>query len=88
MIVDLDMRGQALGIESTVPAQLTLVALNRLIRDLGCEPVRRIDIAPLLAASLSIRNHRRSRRGAALARDASWRRPLTRWVSSVRTIAV
>jgi uncharacterized protein YuzE len=50
MIVDLDARGQALGIEITAPAQVTLVALNRLLRELGCEPLRRIDLAPLRAA--------------------------------------
>ena len=50
MIVDLDSRGQALGIEIIAPAQLTLVALNRVLRELGCDPLRRIDLAPLRAA--------------------------------------
>lgn len=50
MIVDLDARGQPLGIEITAPQQLTLIALNRLLRELGCDPVRRIDLAPLRAA--------------------------------------
>jgi hypothetical protein len=50
MIVDLDARGRPLGIEITAPGQLTLTALNRLLRELGCDPVRRIDLAPLRAA--------------------------------------
>lgn len=50
MIVDLDARDRPIGIEITAPAQLTLAALNRLLRELGCEPVRRGDLAPLRAA--------------------------------------
>ncbi len=50
MIVDLDARGQPIGIEITAPEQLTLVVLNRLLRELGCDPVRRTDLAPLKAA--------------------------------------
>lgn len=50
MIVDLDACGRPLGIEITAPSQLTLAALNRLLRELGCNPVRRIDLAPLRAA--------------------------------------
>ena len=50
MIVDLDARGRPLGIEITAPAQLKLPALNRLLRELGCDPVRRTDLAPLRAA--------------------------------------
>jgi hypothetical protein len=50
MIVDLDARGRPLGIEITAPRQLTLVALNRLLRKLGFDPVRQADLAPLRAA--------------------------------------
>lgn len=50
MIVDLDARGHPLGIEITAPGLLTLVARNRLLRELGCNPVRRVDLAPLRAA--------------------------------------
>jgi hypothetical protein len=50
MIVDLDARGRPLGIEITAPGQLTLTVLNRLLRELGCDPVRRSDLAPLRAA--------------------------------------
>jgi hypothetical protein len=50
MIVDLDAQGRPLGIEITAPQQLTLAALNRLLREFGCDPVRRSDLAPLRAA--------------------------------------
>jgi len=50
LIVDLDTRGRPLGIEITAPQQLTLAGLNRLLRELGCDPVRRSDLAPLRAA--------------------------------------
>ncbi len=50
MIVDLDIRGRPLGIEITAPGQLKLPALNRLLRELGCDPVTRTDLAPLRAA--------------------------------------
>ncbi len=50
LIIDLAADGQALGIEITAPGQLTVAALNRVLRDLGCAPVRRADLAPLRAA--------------------------------------
>lgn len=50
MIVDFDARGRPLGIEITAPERLTLASLNRLLRELGCAPVRRADLAPLRAA--------------------------------------
>lgn len=50
LIVDFAADGQPLGIEITAPAQLTVVTLNRLLRELGCAPVRRADLAPLHAA--------------------------------------
>lgn len=50
LIIDYAANGQPLGIEITAPAQLTVVALNRLLRELGCAPVRRADLAPLRAA--------------------------------------
>ncbi|MEJ7759527.1 MAG: DUF2283 domain-containing protein [Gemmatimonadaceae bacterium] len=50
MIIDLDARGRPLGIEITAPGQLKLAALNRVLRELGCDPVRRTDLAPLRAA--------------------------------------
>jgi uncharacterized protein YuzE len=50
LIIDLAANGQPLGIEITAPAQLTVAALNRILRELGCAPVRRADLAPLRAA--------------------------------------
>ena len=50
MIVDFNARGEALGIEITAPAQVTMASLNRLLRELGCAPLRRADFEPLRAA--------------------------------------
>ena len=50
LIIDLAANGKPLGIEITAPAQLTLTTLNRVLRELGCAPVRRADLAPLRAA--------------------------------------
>jgi hypothetical protein len=50
LIIDFAANGQALGIEITAPQQLRVAALNRVLRDLGCAPVRRADLAPLRAA--------------------------------------
>jgi hypothetical protein len=50
MIIDFAANGRALGIEITAPAQLTLAALNRVLRDLGAAPVRKADLSPLVAA--------------------------------------
>jgi len=50
LIIDFAANGQPLGIEITAPKQLTVVTLNRLLRELGCAPVRRVDLAPLRAA--------------------------------------
>ncbi len=50
LIVDFAANGKPIGIEITAPEQLTLSALNRLLRELGCAQVRRADLAPLRAA--------------------------------------
>jgi hypothetical protein len=50
LIIDLSAKGEPLGIEITAPSQLTVAALNRVLRDLGVAPVRRADLAPLRAA--------------------------------------
>lgn len=50
LIIDLAADGRPLGIEITAPAQLTVAALNRVLRELGCAPVRRGDLAPIRAA--------------------------------------
>lgn len=50
LIVDFTADGQPLGIEITAPSLLTVAALNRVLRKLGCAPVRRADLAPIRAA--------------------------------------
>ncbi len=50
LIIDFAANGEPLGIEITAPAQATVIAVNRVPRELGCAPVRRIDLAPLRAA--------------------------------------
>jgi uncharacterized protein YuzE len=50
LIIDLTADGKPLGIEITAPSQVTLAILNRVLRDLGCAPLRRADVAPLRAA--------------------------------------
>jgi len=50
LIIDFAANGKPIGIEITAPEQLTLANLNRLLKELGCAPVRRADLAPLRAA--------------------------------------
>ena len=50
LIIDFAASGEPLGIEITAPAQVTVILLNRVLRELGCAPVRRADLAPLRAA--------------------------------------
>jgi uncharacterized protein YuzE len=50
LLVDYGRGGRPIGIEITAPSELTLPALNRVLRRLGQEPVGRREIAPLLAA--------------------------------------
>jgi hypothetical protein len=50
LLVDYTRSGRAIGIEITAPSLVSLAAMNRLLRDLGQRPVRREEIAPLLAA--------------------------------------
>jgi uncharacterized protein YuzE len=45
--VDLDAKGRLLGIEITAPSKLNLAALNRLLRNFGCAPLRRADLRSL-----------------------------------------
>lgn len=50
MIIDFAASGEPLGIEITAPAEVTVISLNRVLRELGCAPMRRADLAPLRAA--------------------------------------
>jgi len=50
LIIDLAADGKAIGIEITAPAQVTTAVLNRVLKELGFEPVASADLAPLRAA--------------------------------------
>jgi len=50
LLVDFSRAGRAIGIEITDPTGLSVAAFNRVLRDLGCSPVSRADVAPLRAA--------------------------------------
>ncbi len=50
LIVDFAAEGQAIGIEITTPAKVSLAALNAVLRELGYPPASQVDLAPVLAA--------------------------------------
>jgi uncharacterized protein YuzE len=50
LLVDYNRRGRPIGVEITAPARLSLTSLNRVLRRLGQEPLRREEFAPLRAA--------------------------------------
>jgi hypothetical protein len=50
LVVDYARGGRPIGVEITAPAALSVAAFNRVLRELGVEPVRRQDMAPLIAA--------------------------------------
>jgi hypothetical protein len=50
LVVDLAPDGRPIGIEITAPSRVTVTGLNRLLRELGCAPLSRTDLAPLRAA--------------------------------------
>ena len=50
LVVDFGRGGQPIGIEITSPQTLSLAALNRVLRQLGFAPVKREELAPVLAA--------------------------------------
>jgi hypothetical protein len=50
LVVDYTRAGKPIGIELTSPGTVTLAAVNRVLRSIGAEPVRRADLRPLLAA--------------------------------------
>ncbi len=50
LVIDFSRMGKAIGIEITAPSKVTLAALNRVLRSLGFPPLKRADLAPLLAA--------------------------------------
>jgi uncharacterized protein YuzE len=50
LVVDFNRSGKPIGIEITAPDQVTATALNRVLREFGLEPIKRLDLAPLRAA--------------------------------------
>ncbi len=50
LVIDFTRGGKPIGIEILAPEKLTLALLNRVLRDLGFQPVKRADLAPLKAA--------------------------------------
>jgi uncharacterized protein YuzE len=50
LLIDYAKGGRPIGVEITAPSALSVTAFNRVLRELGVAPVRRQDIAPLIAA--------------------------------------
>ncbi len=50
LVIDLTGDGRAIGIEIVAPDKLTLTVFNRVLRELGFPPLKRADLAPLVAA--------------------------------------
>lgn len=50
VVIDFNRSGEPIGIEITAPSKLSLAAFNRVLRELGLPPLKRSDLAPLLAA--------------------------------------
>ncbi len=50
LVIDFTADGQAIGIEITTPAKVSLVALNAVLLELGHAPASEADLAPVLAA--------------------------------------
>ena len=50
LVVDFAKSGRPIGIEITTPAKFSLVALNRVLRELGFAAATRGELAPVMAA--------------------------------------
>ena len=50
LVVDFTADGEAIGIEITAPAKISLAVLNGVLRELGHAPATQADLAPVLAA--------------------------------------
>lgn len=50
LVIDFTADGQAIGIEITAPAKVSLVALNTVLQELEQAPASQADLAPVLAA--------------------------------------
>jgi len=50
LVIDFNRSGKPIGVEITAPDKVTATILNRVLRDLGVAPIKRLDLAPLRAA--------------------------------------
>jgi uncharacterized protein DUF2283 len=50
LVIDFTAEGQAIGIEITAPAKVSVAALNAVLEELGQAPASEADLAPVLAA--------------------------------------
>jgi len=50
LIIDFNRAGRAIGIEITAPGEVKLAQFNRVLRQVGATPIKRSELAPLLAA--------------------------------------
>jgi uncharacterized protein YuzE len=50
LVIDYSRGGKPIGIEITAPGQVTVVSLNRVLRELGMPTIKRVDLEPLQAA--------------------------------------
>ena len=50
IVVDIVRGGRPLGVKIIDPTTITVRAMNRVLRKIGAEPLRREDLGPLLAA--------------------------------------
>jgi uncharacterized protein YuzE len=50
LLIDYAKDGRPIGVEITAPSALSVTVFNRVLRELGVAPVKRKDIAPLIAA--------------------------------------
>jgi uncharacterized protein YuzE len=50
LLIDYSRSGRPIGIEITAPSKVSLAAINRILGGLGLPPIKRADLAPLLAA--------------------------------------
>jgi len=50
LVIDFTRAGKPIGIEILAPDKLTLAVFNRVLRELGFPPLKRADLAPLVAS--------------------------------------
>lgn len=50
LVIDFTREGKPIGIEILAPDKLTLTVFNRVLWELGFRPLKRADLAPLVAA--------------------------------------